>query len=181
VGPVIADLLAHPHALGAYNFAGPSHITHRALHPAHARSTLTNATPAPDLLFVYGTLMRGERLAHIIEAQAPLAFERAHCRGALLDLGDYPGLVHNVAGDKHSVVHGELISLRDGAAALLVLDEVEGFVAAGHRDNLYQRCRVVVTTGDGRSVHAWTYVHVADRQGATTIAGGDWRASRRRP
>ena len=63
--------------------------------------------PPPDLLFAYGTLMRGYRL-HRVLARGATYLTEGHVRGALLDLGRYPGLV-----DGRGRVRGEVYRLDD--------------------------------------------------------------------
>lgn len=135
---------------------------------------LPSRSEPSDLLFVYGTLLRGERLAHELSGRIAGDVRLAVGRGVLLDLGDYPGLV--LDAPDAGPVRGELVVLAHAATALAALDEVEGFIGGGHRDNLYERRRVTVRSGDGALWLAWTYVFVGDREGARPIASGDWRA-----
>lgn len=112
-------------------------------------------------LFVYGTLMRGER-AHPLLAGAPLVGEAAtEPAFDLVDLGDFPALV---AGGATSV-RGELY--RVSPAQLAALDDYEG------HPGFYRRTPIRLI-GGGRA-HA--YVLGRERSGAhPRIASGDWRA-----
>ena len=64
-----------------------------------------------DLLFVYGTLMRGyaHPMARLLSANADFLSE-ASCRGRLYQVKHYPGLV--LSDDSADVVFGELYRLR---------------------------------------------------------------------
>ena len=62
-----------------------------------------------DLLFVYGTLMRGfdHPMARLLAANADFVGE-ARCRGRLYLVKHYPGLV--LSDDAAEIVHGELFA-----------------------------------------------------------------------
>ena len=64
-----------------------------------------------DLLFVYGTLMRGysHPMARLLSANADFLGE-ASCRGKLYKVKHYPGLV--LSDDSSEAVFGELYRLR---------------------------------------------------------------------
>ena len=118
--------------------------------------------PSP-LLFVYGTLLPGQR-AHSQIAPYAENWRSATTDGLLFALpGGYPGLL----ATRGHTVQGQLCRLRAPAAALLSLDEFEG--------DEYVRVMRPVRTETER-VHAWCYV-LADS--ATTrdcprIERGDW-------
>ena len=118
-------------------------------------------------MFVYGTLLRGELRAPIIERARPKRIDDAEIRGHLVDLGPYPGLV--LPGGRK--VRGELVRTVDAGALLGVLDDVEDFTGYGRTDAMYRR--VIVRVGDD---YAWTYRYVGpDTRSARTIESGDWR------
>ncbi len=77
-----------------------------------------------DLLFVYGTLMRGfdHPMARLLAANAEFLGE-ASCHGRLYLVKHYPGLV--LSGDAADIVHGELYRLREVAAMLREFDMYE--------------------------------------------------------
>jgi gamma-glutamylcyclotransferase (GGCT)/AIG2-like uncharacterized protein YtfP len=120
-----------------------------------------------DRMFVYGTLRRGERAWCQIEPYAA-ASEPARCRGAMVafDRG-YPGLQLTATAE----VVGELITLRDVAAALAWLDEYEG--------DEFTRRAIDVETATG-PVRAWVYAveDPAVIAAGTPVPGGDWVAYR---
>ena len=119
--------------------------------------------PARDLLFTYGTLMRGYGLHRVLAGGATRVGEGS-VAGALLDLGRYPGLV---AG--RGRVRGELYRLYR-RELLPVLDREEGYN--------FERRRAVVTLDDGRRERAWIYRYRGPRTGAVAIPHGDYRRAR---
>jgi phosphoserine aminotransferase len=119
--------------------------------------------PARRALFVYGTLLRGERSHHLLRA-ARFARETATAPGfRLVDLGEYPGLVKAPRG----AVSGELYLVDD--ETLRALDEFEG------HPRLYWRTGIVLVD----RTRAETYLLPPERaRGRPEIPSGDWR---RRP
>jgi len=126
--------------------------------------------PVSASLFVYGTLLSGERLSSHIDELRPISVKPATLTARLFDLGQYPGLT--LDGDVP--VQGECVTFRDIDEALSILDRVEGFGGFGQRHNLYERRLVSI---DG--VPTWTYLYVGDDEG-TPIPHGDWRRWRTR-
>src|ERR1700733_15576324 len=80
-----------------------------------------------DLLFVYGTLMRGyaHPMARMLSANADFVGE-ARCRGRLYLIKHYPGLL--LSDDPKDIVFGELYRLRDRDA---LLEEFDMYEACG--------------------------------------------------
>jgi gamma-glutamylcyclotransferase (GGCT)/AIG2-like uncharacterized protein YtfP len=107
--------------------------------------------------------MRGYALHRALAGGATLVGPGS-VRGALLDLGRYPGLV---AG--RGRVRGELYRLHR-AELLPVLDREEGY-------NFVRR-RAVVTLEKGRRTRAWVYAYRGPREGAVPIPHGDYRRVR---
>jgi gamma-glutamylcyclotransferase (GGCT)/AIG2-like uncharacterized protein YtfP len=124
--------------------------------------------PEPHLLFVYGTLRpalaRGEP-AGLVRSLACLG--PATVRGALYDLGGYPGLV---TGD--GTVHGELLAV-DSPAWLATLDAYE---ECSGSEPLYVRERMPAVRPDGSVIAAWGYRFVRPVAAARLIPGGDYAA-----
>ncbi|MGH7335204.1 MAG: gamma-glutamylcyclotransferase family protein [Candidatus Rokuibacteriota bacterium] len=116
-----------------------------------------------ELLFAYGTLMRGYPLHAVIAGRAAYV-ESGSVRGALVDLGQYPGLLEG----KGRVV-GEVYRL-ETPELLPVVDREEGYN--------FQRCRMLVTLVGGRRMRAWAYRYRGPRERATLIAAGDYRRAR---
>ncbi|MBK7192861.1 MAG: gamma-glutamylcyclotransferase [Myxococcales bacterium] len=122
-----------------------------------------------DRLFVYGTLRAGEA-AHAVVAPYVISAVRATALGTMYALpAGYPGVV----ADDRGVVHGELLTLHDLAAALPALDAYEG--------DDFTRILAEITTAAGRG-WAWMYVLLSSElaHGAPVIADGDWAGYRPR-
>ncbi len=118
-----------------------------------------------DLLFTYGTLMRGFRLHRLLAGRADYVAP-GQVSGRLVDLGSYPGALAPI-GAATGVVSGELYRVRD-PALWGVLDSAEG--------PQYHRREVVVRSGDGRERTAYIYWYVGPLDRAVPIPGGDYRA-----
>jgi gamma-glutamylaminecyclotransferase len=120
-------------------------------------------------IFVYGTLLRGERYHDVLGGAALVSVGRTAPGFQLVDLGEYPALVR---GGEGSVV-GEVYDVDD--ATLAALDQLED------HPRLYQRTSLVLAVGGvGGAVEA--YLLSAERAaGLPTIESGSWRerASRR--
>lgn len=116
-------------------------------------------------LFVYGTLMRGER-AYSLHARA---VERVHggslINADLFDLGAYPMVVSGagrVRGEAHWLARNEC------QAVLARLDRYEG--------PEYTRNLLPVLLDDtDATIDAWVYVGLRRPAEPTLIPDGDWR------
>ncbi|VIO68887.1 Gamma-glutamylcyclotransferase family protein YtfP [Bradyrhizobium ivorense] len=111
-----------------------------------------------DLLFVYGTLMRGfdHPMAKLLAGNADFLAE-AQCRGRLYLVKHYPGLVRS--DDAADIVHGELFRLRARDA---MLDEFDMYEACGEGfppPTEYVREMLPVRLADGSISEAWTYLY----------------------
>lgn len=116
-----------------------------------------------ELLFTYGTLMRGYAL-HPVLSRGATAAGRGTARGRLLNLGRYPGLIEGAGR-----VHGEVYRL-DDPELLPVLDREEGYN--------FERRRAIVTLAGGRRVRAWLYRYRGPRERAAPIPDGNYRRAR---
>jgi len=87
-----------------------------------------------------------------------LVIEEARVRGALYDLGPYPGLASG-----EDVIVGEVWRFRaeDMRETLEVLDEIEGF--CGSEEDEYRRVVIACETAAER-LEAWTYLYVAVKE-----------------
>jgi gamma-glutamylcyclotransferase (GGCT)/AIG2-like uncharacterized protein YtfP len=110
-----------------------------------------------DLLFVYGTLMRGfdHPMAKLLSRSAEFCGD-AHCQGRLYLVKHYPGLV--LSDDPGDVVFGELYRLRRPEESFATLDDYEG-CGPGVASPQYVRQVLPVTLDDGTVSDAWTYVY----------------------
>jgi len=111
-----------------------------------------------DLLFVYGTLMRGfdHPMAQLLSRSADFLGE-ARCRGRLYLVKHYPGLVLSDAAD--DVVSGELFRLRQPAELLREFDMYEACGEGFAEPTEYVRQMLAVMRADGGITEAWTYVY----------------------
>jgi len=115
-----------------------------------------------QILFVYGTLLRGER-HHMLLADATfLGPHRTAPRFALYHLGDYPGLMPG-----HQAVSGELFALDS-----MLLRRIDAFEDC---PRIYTR--ISLPTPHGR---AWAYRYRGLVHDRALIATGDWRTVSRR-
>lgn len=124
-----------------------------------------------DLIFFYGTLMRGfERHGRARLDDRLTLVGRGSIAAALFDLGLYPAAIP--ATD--SRVWGEVHEMREPEQVLPALDELEGHRAEDPVTSLYVREVVPVTLDDGRVVRAWVYLYNAPIGRAARIESGDY-------
>ena len=111
-----------------------------------------------DLLFVYGTLMRGyaHPMAKLLSANADFLGE-ASCAGRLYMVKHYPGLV--LSDEASDLVFGELYRLRAPEDLLREFDMYEACGEGFAEPTQYRRKTVSLTMADGSGVRAWTYVY----------------------
>ena len=110
-------------------------------------------------VFVYGTLMRGER-AHAFLAEAAYLGEYRLRDYAIYNLGRYPG----IRPKKGGTVYGEVYAV-DGRM-LADMDRYEG------EGSLYHRTPVTAEN-DSERIAAVAYVYAQEIRG-NEIAGGKW-------
>jgi gamma-glutamylcyclotransferase (GGCT)/AIG2-like uncharacterized protein YtfP len=111
-----------------------------------------------DLLFVYGTLMRGydHPMAQLLARSADFIGE-ATCRGRLYLVKHYPGLVLSDAPDE--LVFGELYRLRAVDQLLREFDMYEACGEGFNEPTEYIRRMLPVTSADGAVSEAWSYLY----------------------
>ncbi|ANE44440.1 gamma-glutamylcyclotransferase family protein [Deinococcus puniceus] len=137
--------------------------------------------PTPELLttvFVYGTLMPGERNAGVAARGGTFKAQPATLRGyRLLHLTPeaYPAVI---PGGPETFVLGHALTYApaDWHAALPFLDALEG---TEETPPLYTRERVELEVQGGQPLPAWVYLYARsdrlEQPGADAIASGDWR------
>jgi gamma-glutamylcyclotransferase (GGCT)/AIG2-like uncharacterized protein YtfP len=125
-----------------------------------------------DTLFAYGTLMRDERLHHILAERLEAACP-ARCVGRLLDMGAFPAMVEDDC-DHTAWVQGELLLVRDLLDLLPRLDRIEGCAPGGR--GLYRRERRSVALGGVQNLDAWVYLLAEGVERGPEIQAGAWRA-----
>lgn len=112
-------------------------------------------------VFVYGTLMRGER-AHSYLSNATFLGEYRLQDYALYNLGWFPG----IRPKKGSVVYGEVYSVETD-----MIPEMDRYEGEG---SLYHRTTVAVENEDG-ALDASVYVYAHEIRNGI-IEGGSWKA-----
>jgi gamma-glutamylcyclotransferase (GGCT)/AIG2-like uncharacterized protein YtfP len=113
------------------------------------------------LLFTYGTLMRGGSRHAALAGQRFLGDARTEPRYALLDLGEYPGLVPCEAGGR--AVCGELYEVEGR-----LLPELDALEAA---PDWFRLGPVAVV---GRAVPVYAYFYQPALHGVPTYAAERW-------
>ncbi|MBK8071198.1 MAG: gamma-glutamylcyclotransferase [Ramlibacter sp.] len=129
----------------------------------------------PRLVFVYGTLRRGESNDITRLAPAPCFVAPGRARGVLYDLGPYPGA--RFGGDDWVV--GEVFAIE--AALEQRLDEIEEILPEPTGE--YDKRLVTVNLDGGATLPCLVYeLSTTAAQGRARIPGGDWamRASQPR-
>src|SRR3954463_10525532 len=112
-----------------------------------------------DLLFVYGTLMRGfdHPMARLLSRSAEFLGE-ARCQGRLYLVKHYPGLV--LSDDLADRVSGELYRLRRAEELLREFDMYEACGEGFCAPTEYLRQMLPVTRdGAAAAGQAWTYLY----------------------
>ncbi|OAF17613.1 gamma-glutamylcyclotransferase family protein [Bradyrhizobium neotropicale] len=124
-----------------------------------------------DLLFVYGTLMRGfdHPMARLLSMHADFLGE-ATCRGRLVLVKHYPGLL--LSDTPSDLVHGELFRMRAPDELLRELDMYEACGEGFPEPTEYLRKLVSVLTADGAVMQAWTYIYNWPVTGLPLIESG---------
>jgi gamma-glutamylcyclotransferase (GGCT)/AIG2-like uncharacterized protein YtfP len=124
-----------------------------------------------DLLFVYGTLMRGfdHPMARLLSGNADFLGE-ARCHGRLYLVKHYPGLV--LSDDPADMVFGELFRLRARDELLREFDLYEACGEGFAQPTEYVRQMLPLTLADGAKAEAWTYVYNWPVAGLPLIASG---------
>ena len=128
-----------------------------------------------DLLFVYGTLMRGydHPMAKLLSRDADFLGE-AQCRGRLYMIKHYPGLV--LSEQATEVVHGELYRLHHPEELIATFDDYEGCGPTFEQPTAYLREALTVTLADGAGCETWTYVYNWPVDETKRIASGRFLA-----
>lgn len=121
-----------------------------------------------SLLFVYGTLRRGERAdlsKHEKEFDVTYLGEDI-INGLIYDLGSYPGVKGLGEGEfdaEQPRVHGDVFRL-ESESIISILDHYEGYP--------YLYGKGVTETMDGRQV--WVYTYNDEVDDSRLITSGDW-------
>lgn len=125
----------------------------------------------PAHIFFYGTLMRGfalrerSRVDHLIRFVGP-----GEIRGALFDLGPYPGAVEG-----EGTVRGEVYDILAPGPLLARVDAIEHYMPGAPTESEYRRCAVRARLDDGQVRDVWVYFYNRPLGTARALAGGDYR------
>lgn len=124
-----------------------------------------------DLLFVYGTLMRGfdHPMAQLLSRSADFIGE-ARCQGRLYLVKHYPGLV--LSDDPADIVFGELYRLRQPGELLREFDMYEACGEGFAEPTEYVRRMLSVRREDGLVSEAWTYIYNWSVERLPRVASG---------
>lgn len=133
---------------------------------------MTNRATGANLLFVYGTLMKGLREDWQRKVGAHFV-GRGRITGKLYDLGEYPGAVA-CTDPQHQIV-GEVYRLDDPDTATGILDQYEEFLPFRPDKSLFIRKKLPVTLKGGTQKQAWVYLYNRSVNDAELIPGGNYR------
>jgi gamma-glutamylcyclotransferase (GGCT)/AIG2-like uncharacterized protein YtfP len=111
-----------------------------------------------DLIFVYGTLMRGEVNHHLLQQAHFIGCHTTLPRYRMLHLGAYPGVVEGGA----IAICGEVY--RVDRRQFAGLDRLEAY------PTLYTRKLIQTLWG-----RAWIYLYRGSREGRAQIPSGRWQ------
>lgn len=146
-----------------------------------------SAPDAPPVgIFVYGTLKRGG-MYHRAYCPEVVDVKPAMARGWLYGLpAGYPAMVEGAAAPSaargEGLVHGEVLTFPDLAAAVARIDPLETYDPEGGEANEYVRVvRRVRRLDDGGEVPAYLYLYAPHRVsmlrcGARLLPAGRWPA-----
>lgn len=130
-----------------------------------------------NLLFVYGTLMRGFENAKFLQAPEKARFlGRGKARGLLYDVGEFPAFIPVEAGgtENEAWVYGEIYRAEDPESLLGTLDVIEGVNHFYPERSLFVRKKLPAMI-DKEEQTVWIYVYNQPVQGLPVIPHGDYR------
>lgn len=120
-------------------------------------------------LFVYGTLLHGEKNHHFLH-DAVLIHQQAWVQGVLFDTGrSYPVMKR----EENKRIYGEIYQVTE--EQLQKINQLEGY-KENASDNLYERITISVWNDKSEKVDALTYITGAELASSNKeIPFGDWR------
>ncbi len=124
-------------------------------------------------LFAYGTLQPGcapKKVAALAAKLRPVG--EGFVRGALYDLGSYPGAVPHARAASN--ISGTVMELSEDMSILPQLDDYEGFDPQAPETSEFVRERQMVEMSDGRKIECWFYRYNGELDGVRAIASGVW-------
>lgn len=124
-------------------------------------------------VFVYGTLKVNtgpDAYARHFDT-VRVSSEEARIQGKLYDFGYFPALIYG----GYTTVYGELHKYNRFKEVLLLMDQIEGYIGAGSKDNLYRRIRVEAIVKGGKTVNATAYEFAQPiEKGTPSVVDGEW-------
>ncbi|WP_158234651.1 gamma-glutamylcyclotransferase [Lentibacillus sediminis] len=122
-----------------------------------------------NYLFVYGTLLRGEKNHHYLH-DAVLVYQQAWVKGALFDTGrGYPVMKR----EENKRIYGEIYQVTE--EQLQKINQLEEY-KENASDNLYERITVSVWNDKSEKVDALTFITGAElAQSNKETPFGDWK------
>lgn len=128
-----------------------------------------------ELLFVYGTLRRGNTgLMAKWLAEKTIYEGKAVVAGRLLDLGRYPGLIIATGSGQHVV--GDVYRLPKDGFNWVELDEYEGCGPDDDRPHEYRRVKVSVQLEGKGEVKCWVYLYAWPFETRQILDINDWHS-----
>lgn len=127
-----------------------------------------------DLLFVYGTLRKGNsnQMAEYLSTHAAF-LTGGWFRGRMYQISFYPGVI--ASDHMEDRIYGEVYSLHDAQASFAVFDAYEECSAEHAQPAEYQRVKAHIDTIDGNaSVQAWIYLYQWSVTDKVLIKEGDF-------
>lgn len=110
-----------------------------------------------DHVFIYGTLLDGQRNAAVIPDELVSASRPASTVGELFDTGyGFPAMTLTESANR--AVRGACLQITHLPGLLARLDQLEGFGGYDDADALFKRIIVNVNLPDGEARRAWCYV-----------------------
>jgi gamma-glutamylcyclotransferase (GGCT)/AIG2-like uncharacterized protein YtfP len=111
-----------------------------------------------DYLFAYGTLQPGLAPTQVARVAAKLQpVGEGFVRGALYDLGGYPGAVPDPKAPGR--IAGAVMELPEDESVLKKLDAYEGFDPEAPGESEFVRVRQAVELKTGGTVECWIYCY----------------------
>ncbi len=120
-------------------------------------------------LFVYGTLLDESNPYSVFLKENSHFYQKGRFRGALYNIGNYPGAVFVPASE--TFVHGSIFLIDDPKTVLKELDDYEGFGDDYAQPNEFLRVLIEVET-DSASLKCWVYLYNLDTSALPTILSG---------
>lgn len=126
---------------------------------------------SPAHIFFYGTLMRGFPLRERSGVESLIRFVGpGEIRGALFDLGPYPGAI-----EADGTVRGEVYDMLAPGPILARVDAIEHYTPGAPAASEYRRRAVRARLDDGQARDVWVYFYNRPLGAARVVADGDYR------